>query len=810
MAAAHFEFVSLAEKARQALDGIHHALTASVLLLDEPFAVIIRHSYGLAAFYRAFQPLNVLPIDVEPHTIIALQTLHARRGDDHDSKQAEDGGEGWDDWQWDEKGGEAAAAVSSSVSALSSTATVSPTVTLLISGYITPSVVSHIASVVTSLRSSAAFTTSLLYVYSALSSQSHEAAGLSSFAAIKSQLPPSSSVQHLPLVYSLLLPSVFFLPSVSSLPFSAVGQAAADTAADVLPSLSSLSSLVKGRSVEDGKKPKQPITGSTSIPAAPSSAAASSVPSISAALTSMLTHLRLRPAVYSSGRVGHEVGQRVKEAVARHWHNISGGEGRGSSRKGKASSSSSSSSIMTEQQQQAWQAASVVLVDRMHDMAAVCAHTAHVLDHVYHTERRRSETVSSPSLSTSTLYAAVNALHHSGDKDCSMLLNALVSESLPAALRIASRLLVAALPAVPSQGRQKGEASVAKLKEQVRQMEADPGSLCAHHGLYEMTSALVRAEDDEGEGDGANRVSNWWRQLQSLERVCLSSLPSGEAASSDSPLAPLIDLLQSPSTAALSLPLLPLLSLAAFQFSALGDLPLPATDERQFRDALLHRVQADRAHDELVARLLGSDGDADSFVEHSMTLLQQMRYARATFSSSQLSGSLVVSNADEPRVEPFVARLLSLCLDPAQSAADLEQHHSTTTELSTFDQLRLGAKESLKAAAALSSRASDSAAAVSSFLSLGSSVVNKVTSSLSSSMAGGGSSAPSHPSHHSTLVFFVLGDVSWLEVSAMLRVAALHPQCNVLIGCTGVADAEEMAWKTFASPAAAAAAAAHR
>ena len=456
-----------------------------------------------------------------------------------------------------------------------------------------------------------------------------------------------------------------------------------------------------------------------------------------------------------------------------------------------------------------WQTASVVLVDRLHDMAAVCSHSSHVLDRIYYTQRRVADAPSlpSPAMFTSALYTTINALHHSGDKECAMLLNALVSEPLPSALRIASRLLASSSPAEPSTGKRKGDVSITKLQEQVAQMQANTASMCAHQGLYQMTSAIVRAEADESESNANDR----WRQLQSLERVCLSSLPSGESAqSSDSPVAALVDLLQPPSSAAASrsLPLLPLLALSAFVFSALGDLPLSASDEAQYRAALVRRVQHDRANDEVVARLIGSADNAESFVTRTVTLLQQMRYARATFSSSQLS-NLLVASSDEPRTEPFVSRLLSLCLDSAQSAADLEHHHSA--ELSTFDQLRLGARESLKAAAALrdsavsgggkAAKAANVQQSLSSFLSIGSSVVNKMTSSLSSSMAGGSTGSSNvHPSQHSTLLFIVLGDVSWLEVSDMLRVAALHPACNVLIGCTGVADAEEMAWKTFAPP----------
>jgi len=801
MAAAQFEFISLAEKAKQALDGISHSLSSSLLLVDDPSATIIRHSYGLAAFYRTFQPLNVLPIDVELHELAATQALQAHRGEDSGNKQAAENGDGWDEWQWDEKSEAAATAPpnsSTSASASSSSPTVSPAVTVLLGGFVTASLVSHISAVIATLRSSQPFASSRLYVYSALSSQSHEAAGLPSYATIESKLPAASSVHQLPLTYSLLLPSVFFLPSTSPLAFT-TARGDAETAADVLPSLSSFSSLVKGRPAEDAKRAKHNNRvegGSSGTPPTPSSTGSSSISCISAALTSLLTHLRVRPDVCSSGRVGHEVGQRVKDAVARHITSLSSTQSRTGARKGKAAGSSPESS---HEQQQGWQTASVVLVDRLHDVTAACSHSAHVLDHMYFTERRASGAASAAP-STSTLYSAVNALHHTGDKDCTMLLNALVNEPLPAVLRIASRLLASSSAAEPSKGRRKGDVDVSKLREQVAQMKADVGSMCAHHGLYEMTKAIVRAESDDVDDGGdeqAGSVSDHWRQMQSLERVCLSSLPSPDSTSSESPLATLLDLLQSSSAAARSLPLLPLLSLSSFLFSALGDLPLSDAHERQYRDALLHRVQTDVGRDELVARLVGGAGDAELFVDRTLTLLQQMRYARATFSSPQLS-SLLVSDADEPRVEPFVARLLSLCLDPSQSASDLEQHHST--EPSAFDQLRQGAKESIKAAAALRSRGSDS---VSSFLSLGSSVVNKMTSSLSSSMAGG-STAASHPSQHSTLLLMVLGDVSWLEVSAMLRVAALHPACNVLIGCTGIADAEEMAWKTFASPSAAA------
>ena len=827
MAATEFEFVSLAEKAKQALDGINHALSSSLLLVDDPFALIIRHSYGLDAFYRTFQPLNVLHIDAELPTAIDAYSLQVDSDDTHAGKQhAAENGDGWDEWQWDEKT-EAAAASSTSTATSSSASSnsvssASPPVTVLLSGSLTPPVVSKLASVIASLRSAASFASSRLYVYSAVSSHSHVSAGLSSYSAIEALLPSPCSVHHLPLTYSLLLPSVFFIPSASSLSFTGAQHEAETASTDVLPSLSSLSSLVKGRpatavpvaaavghNAKTANKQHGSTTSSSSSATSHSSSASSSVSSISAALSSLLIHLRLRPDVFSSGRVGHQVGETVTDAVTQHLQSISSASS--STNKGKAGSRLAGVAQQQQQQPQSWQVASVVLVDRMHDMAAVCSHTSHVLDHIYYTQRRTAEAVSHP-ISTSAFYTAVNALHHSGDKDCMMLLNALVNEPLPSALRIASRLVASASPE-PSAGRRKGDVSVTKLREQVQQMEGNMGSLCAHHGLYQMTSALVRAEDDAAESDGddaASSASDRWRQLQSLERVCLSSLPSGgSATSSDSPVATLVDLLQSPSTATASrsLPLLPLLSLSSFVFSVLGDMPLSASDEQQYRAALLRRVQLDRAHDELVARLVGGADDVEPFVERVMTLLQQMRYARATFSATQLS-NLLALNSDEPRVEPFVGRLLSLCLDPSQSAADLE-HHQQSAELSTFDQLKLGAKDTLKAAAALRGRGVDSAnvqQSLSSFLSLGSSVVNKMTSSLSSSMAGGSTAAPSHPSQHSTLLFVVLGDVSWLEGSEMLRVAALHPACNVLIGCTGVADAEEMAWKTFAAPSAAAAA----
>ena len=811
-AAAPFEFISLREKAAQALDAISHALTACLLLLDDPFALIIRHSYGLDKFYRTFQPLNVLPLDIDLHSLTPTHALQADTGDEADIKHGADSGDGWDEWKWEDKSEAVTAPSASNLtsgSVSSNSATLCPAISVLVSSFLTPPLIAHIASAVATLRSSSPFAASSLFVFSGHSSQSHEAAGLSPYASIEAQLPAHSSVNHLPLSFSLLLPSVFFLPSQSSLSFTSAGRDA-ETAADVLPSLSSLSKLVKGRSVEEAKKAKHG-SGPTSIPTSlPSIAASSSILSISAALISLLINLRVRPDVFSSGQVGHEVGQRVKNGLPRHLHST---EDRAGNKRAKTRGSSVDAS-REQQQQQAWQTASVVLVDRVHDMA-VCSHTTHVLDRMYYT-LRREEGAGSRVLSTSTLYAAINALHHRDDKECTMLLNALVNEPLPVVLRTASRLLASSSTAEASRGRRKGDVDVTKLREQVAQMEADIASRCAHDGLYQMTRAIVRAEGDDIEADvndEAGRMNEQWLQLQSLERVCLSSLPGAGSTSSDSPLAPLVDLLQSPSAAARSLPLLSLLSLSSFLFSALGDIPLSDTHERQYRDALLQRVRADQSRNELVAQLAGSSGDAESFANRSVTLLQQMRYARATFSSSQLSAN-EGSDENESRIEPFVARLLSLCLDPAQSAADLEHH---ATELSTFDQMRLGARESLKAAA-LRNRGggNDSAAAapvatgnvhpsLSSFLSLGSSVVNKMTSSLSSSMAGG-SSAASHPSQHSTLVLMVLGDVSWSEVSAMLRVAALHPACNVLIGCTGIADAEEMAWKTFAPPAASTAA----
>ena len=820
MAAAEYQYVNLADRAKQTLDGITHNLASSLLLLDDSFALIVRHSYGLAAFYHTFQPLNVLPLDIHPHSLTALHSLHDEKKEEGADKRKGEQGDGWDEWQWDEKSEAAAASsdgnskpqpqsTSASVSSLS--ATVSPAVTVLLSGFVTPSIVDRISCLLATLRSSAPFTSSRLHVFSAQSGQAHESAGWSSYSAIESKLPPDSSLQHLPLTYSLLLPSVFFLPSVSPLSFTAAPQSS-EAAADVLPSLASLSSLVKSRaSVEvhklSGHGSHVPAVQATG--AAKSSSAQPALDSLSAALTSLLISLHLRPDVFSSGRVGQHVGQRVREDVARHIQRVSS-----DTAPARGKTANSASAAPRSAQHQAWQSASVVLVDRIHDMASVCSHTSHVLDHMYYTQRRTDELNPTP-LPASTLFNTVNALHHSGDKECGMLLNALVNEPLPAALRIASRLL-ASSSADTSRGRRKGDVDIHRLGEQVRDMEQVCSRIGAHHGLYEISRALVQAESDGSdlEGDSQAGATNArWRQLQSLERVCLSALPSPDSSSSDTPLAALVDLLQSHS-ATRTLTLLPLLSLSSFLFSALGDLPLSEEHEQQYRQALLHRVAADlRAGDELAAKLVGNDGTADSFVSRSMTLLQQMRYARSTFSSSQLS-SVVESNEGEPRVAPFVARLLSLCLDPAQSVADLH-HHFQSTELSAFDQLRRGAKDSLKAAtsAALRSRAGDSAAlsgssagnvqqSLSSFLSLGSSVVKGVTSSLSSSKAGASSSA-SHPTQHSTLVYIVLGDISWLEVSNLLRVAAQYPASNVLIGCTGIADAEEMAWKTFAPDAAA-------
>ena len=787
MAATQFEFISLPAKAKQALDDIGHALSSSLLLLDDPFAVIIRQAYGIDAFYQTFQPINVLPLHIQPHSLTTVQSLHGQ-----DSKQVADHGDGWDEWQWDEKSQSSAAEplapiTSTSASSSNSATPLSPPITVLLSGAVTVELASHVASVVAAVRSSALFVSSQLFVYCALSSQSQEAAGLLSYAELHSRLPSPSSVHHLPLTYSTLLPSVFFVPSLSSHSFTGLTREA-ETAADALPSLSS---LVKGRVADADKKTKLYSSGLRSS----HTKADSSVSSISAALTSLLTHLHLQPDVFSSGRLGHGVALTLTDALARRSHSNSAG---GATKRAKAARSSSDSH---PEQHKPWQTASVVLVDRMHDMASACSHSTHVLDHMYYTQRRVDEEAATVP-STGTLYSAVNALHHSEDKDCNMLLGALVNETLPAALRIASRLLVSSSTAQASKGKRKGDVSVTQLAEQMKQMEGDMGSMCTHYGLYQLTKALVRAEADEVVGaadDGAGSIGDQWRQLQSLERVCLSSLPSTDSTSADSLLATLMDLLQSPPTAARrSLPLLPLLSLSCFVFSALGDLPLSASHEQHFRDALLHRVKTEQARDETVARLVGSGADAESFVDRSLTLLQQMRYARATFSSSQLS-NITVSDDGEPRVEPFVARLLSLCLDPAQSAADLEHHHSA--ELSTFEQLRVGAKDTLRAAPFNVQHS------LSSFLSRGSSVVNKVTSSLSSSMAGAAAGA-SHPSRHTTLIFVVLGDMSWLEVSSMLRVAALYPACNVLIGCTGIADAEEMAWKTFGPSVAAAVAAA--
>ena len=813
MAAPQFEFVSLADKAKQALDGISHTLSSSLLLLDDSFALVIRHSYGLAAFYRNFQPLNVLSVDIEPLSLLPLHSLHADGGEDSDSKHAAaDKGDGWDEWQWEEKS-EAVASTATSATASNPKASASPpAVTVLLSSAITPSLVSHIASVITTLRCSAPFRSSPLYVYSALSSQWHDAAGLSSYAAIEALLPSPASVLHLPLPYSLLLPTLFFLPSLSSLaPIPASTEA--ETAADVLPSLPSLSSLVKARAADGAKRTTGRHGGSARSLGQSSGTfpASSSASHISAVLTSLLMQLRLQPEVFSSGRLGHSVGQALHDSITRHLHTISSGNAsRTAVKSGKAGSSSSDA--LRSEQPHGWQTASVVLVDRIHDMAAVCAHTTHVLDRMFYAERRTREEPASDVLSVSAFHTAVNTLHHSGDKDCSMLLNALVNESLPSVLRVASRLLASSSTAEQSRGRRKGDVDVSQVSEQVKQMEENTGSMAAHHGLYRMTRALVRAESEEADAGGADSgISEQWRQLQSLERICLSSLPSANSTPSESPLSALVELLQSPSASARSVPLLPLLALSSFLFSALGDVSLSATQEQQYRDALLHRVRADHSRDEMVARLVGIEGDVESFVSRSLTLLQQMRYARATFSSPQLSA---ISVSDESEGEPFVARLLNLCLDPAQSAADLEHHHNT--ELSAFDQLRQGAKESLKAAAALRTRPSGGSSgsgsgraagndnvhqSLSSFLSLGSSVVNKVTSSLSSSMAAGSSDA-SHPSQQSTVVLVVLGDVSWLEVTAMLRVAALYPACNVLIGCTGIADPEEMAWKTFGPPSA--------
>ena len=98
MAAAEYLHVSLAEHAKQALDGISDSLSSSLLLLDDSFAFSLRHSYGLAAFYRTFQPLNVLPLDIDPHLLRALHTLHTERKDKNDlsDKHAGEQGDGWD------------------------------------------------------------------------------------------------------------------------------------------------------------------------------------------------------------------------------------------------------------------------------------------------------------------------------------------------------------------------------------------------------------------------------------------------------------------------------------------------------------------------------------------------------------------------------------------------------------------------------------------------------------------------------------------------------------------------------------------
>ena len=252
MAATEFEFISLSEKAKQSLDGISHALSSSLLLVDDPFALIIRHSYGLAAFYRTFQPLNILPLDVELPLAIAAQTLQADSGDDKSSKQATENGDGWDEWQWDEKNesNETPAAtfrtIVHSAAATATAARVCPQITVLLSGSLTPPVLTKLVSVITSLRSTASFASSQLHVYSAVTSQSHVSAGLPTYSATEAQLPSPCSVHHLPLTYSLLLPSVFFIPALSSLSFTGARQETEVAPADVLPSLSSLSSLVKG------------------------------------------------------------------------------------------------------------------------------------------------------------------------------------------------------------------------------------------------------------------------------------------------------------------------------------------------------------------------------------------------------------------------------------------------------------------------------------------------------------------------------------------------------------------------------------
>jgi hypothetical protein len=181
------------------------------------------------------------------------------------------------------------------------------------------------------------------------------------------------------------------------------------------------------------------------------------------------------------------------------------------------------------------------------------------------------------------------------------------------------------------------------------------------------------------------------------------------------------------------------------------------------------------------------------------TLTEVMRALRACLSCRRV----------EQTVDSFLARLLSACLNPSQPVEDLEFHRpasaSAADASTTFQQLRAGAselKQQIKQTvnAAIAQPQQSSQQSISSILSIGSSVVNRVTSSLHSSIsaaqAASNVSAP-HPSHRSTLLLLVMGEMSWKEVNALLSVAASHPQCNVVIGCTGLANAEDVARKTL-------------
>ena len=84
-------------------------------------------------------------------------------------------------------------------------------------------------------------------------------------------------------------------------------------------------------------------------------------------------------------------------------------------------------------------------------------------------------------------------------------------------------------------------------------------------------------------------------------------------------------------------------------------------------------------------------------------------------------------------------------------------------------------------------------ASLSSFLSLGSSVVNAVSASLSSASASASASAAVHPAERRPLlVMMMLGEITAAEIAGLLSTAAAHRHTHqLLIGCTAVLGTAE-------------------